>query len=60
MVVRFDDYSFVADLVVLSMTGYDIILGMDWLSYYRVCLDCFAKTVSFPLRGIATIIIATA
>ena len=58
--VSFDDQSFIANLVVLSMAGYDVILGMDWLSSYRVCLDCYAKTVSFPLRGNNSIIVETA
>ena len=28
------------DLIELDMLDFDVILGMDWLSYYRVVLDC--------------------
>ena len=28
-----------ANLVVLEMNGFDIILGMDWLSKYHACVD---------------------
>jgi hypothetical protein len=30
------------------------------LNFNRVCLDCFAKTVSFPLLGKGDIVVATA
>ncbi|XP_059636231.1 uncharacterized protein LOC132278466 [Cornus florida] len=29
------------DLILLETTGFDIILGMDWLSSFRVIIDCF-------------------
>lgn len=29
-----------ADLIVLRMTDFDVILGMDWLSKYRATIDC--------------------
>ncbi|XP_073279525.1 uncharacterized protein [Primulina huaijiensis] len=38
-----------ADLIVIPMIEFDVILGMDWLSTYRAVLDCVAKTVHFPL-----------
>ncbi|GAV81381.1 RVT_1 domain-containing protein/zf-CCHC domain-containing protein/rve domain-containing protein/RVP_2 domain-containing protein, partial [Cephalotus follicularis] len=28
---------------------FDVILGMDWLSAYRACMDCYNKTVDFCL-----------
>ncbi|XP_013632510.1 PREDICTED: uncharacterized protein LOC106337974 [Brassica oleracea var. oleracea] len=31
---------FVADLLVVPLKGYEVILGMDWLSSYRVQIDC--------------------
>ncbi|XP_059626968.1 uncharacterized protein LOC132269732 [Cornus florida] len=34
------------DLILLEMTGFDIILGMDWLSSFRVVIDCFRSRVS--------------
>ena len=33
-------------LIALKLEGLDVILGMDWLSYYRANLDCAAKTVT--------------
>ncbi|XP_073038084.1 uncharacterized protein [Primulina eburnea] len=37
-----------ADLIVIPMIEYDVILGMDWLSSYRAVIDCVEKTVRFP------------
>lgn len=34
-----------ADLIILGMKDYDVILGMDWLSTYRAVMDYFNKTV---------------
>ena len=34
-----------ADLVMLDMTDYDVILGMDFLSKYGAMIDCKAKTI---------------
>jgi hypothetical protein len=31
---------FVANLIVLESKGIDVILGMDWLSKYKVLIDC--------------------
>ena len=39
------------DLVMLNMTDYDVILGMDFLSKYRDMIDCKAKTVGFKPPG---------
>ena len=36
------------DLVCLPLEQIDIILGMNWLEFNRVHLNCFAKTVIFP------------
>ena len=40
-----------ADLTVLPMHDFDIILGMDWLFRYRTMMDCFKKTVRVSLIG---------
>ena len=42
-----------ANLVVLEMSGFDIILGMDWLSKYHACVDCFYKEIVFRPSGAA-------
>ena len=33
------------DLRVLDMTGYDVILGMDWLIVYRALIDCQVRKI---------------
>ncbi|XP_062104277.1 uncharacterized protein LOC133815455 [Humulus lupulus] len=34
-----------ADIIMLEMHDYEVILGMDWLSKYNVTIDCRKKTV---------------
>ena len=34
---------FPADLIVLGIHDFDIVLGMDWLSKHRATLDCYKK-----------------
>ena len=41
--VSLSKVQFRVDLIALLMSGFDIILGMVWLSSYRVSVDCFAK-----------------
>ncbi|XP_073019344.1 uncharacterized protein [Primulina eburnea] len=36
-----------ADLIVIPMVAFDVILGMDWLSAYCAVIDCVSKTVKF-------------
>ena len=36
-----------ADLLVLKMKDFDLILGMDWLAAYHATVDCFKKTIRF-------------
>ena len=38
-----------ADLVVLPMHDFDVILGMDWLSKYNALVDCRKKLVTFSV-----------
>jgi hypothetical protein len=43
---------FIANLIVLELKGIDVILGMDWLSKYKVLIDCTKKSVkSSTLEG---------
>jgi hypothetical protein len=37
--------NFVANLIVLESKSNDVILGMDWLSKYKVLIDCAKKFV---------------
>ncbi|XP_070026351.1 uncharacterized protein [Nicotiana sylvestris] len=34
-----------ADLIVLDMIDFDMLMGMDWLSSYYAIVDCYAKIV---------------
>jgi hypothetical protein len=36
-----------AKLAVFGMLGFDVILGMDWLSKYKANIDCHKKEVTF-------------
>lgn len=36
-----------AELIVLAMRRFDIILGMDWLTTFHATLDCHKKTITF-------------
>ncbi|WMV49778.1 hypothetical protein MTR67_043163 [Solanum verrucosum] len=40
-----------ADLVILDMTDFDIILGMTWLSPFYVVLNCNTKSVTLEIPG---------
>ena len=35
------------DFIVLDMTSFDVILGMDWLDIYRAMIDYFQHRVTF-------------
>ena len=38
--------TFVFDFIVLDMTAFDVILGMDWLSSVRAVIDCYQRRVT--------------
>src|SRR4051812_24103133 len=35
------------DFILLRMTDFDIIIGMDWLMEYRDHVDCYQRKVTF-------------
>lgn len=41
-----------ANLLLLNMVYFDVILGMDWLSPYHAILYCHAKTVTLAMLGL--------
>ncbi|XP_027157579.1 uncharacterized protein LOC113759210 [Coffea eugenioides] len=43
------------NLISLSIKGYDVILGMDWLARYNAQLDCKKKVVEFRIPGETTL-----
>ncbi|XP_070039094.1 uncharacterized protein [Nicotiana tomentosiformis] len=48
-VVTFCGYETIADLLLLDMIDFKVILGMDWLSPYHAILDCHTKTVTLAI-----------
>ena len=38
---------FLADLILLDIHDFDVILGMDWLSRHHATMDCYRKEVRF-------------
>ena len=40
-----------ANLIILDMHDFDVILGMDWLETHHTTMDCFSKTITFKLKG---------
>ena len=40
-----------ANLILLEMIDFDVILGMDWLSYHRASMNCFTKKIRFEKPG---------
>ncbi|XP_070025852.1 uncharacterized protein [Nicotiana sylvestris] len=51
-VVTFYGFETRADLLLLDMIDFEVIMGMDWLSPYHAVLDCHAKTVSLVMLGL--------
>ncbi|XP_058217426.1 uncharacterized protein LOC131328503 [Rhododendron vialii] len=43
LIIRDRRFSF--DFIVLNMSGFDLILGMDWLSTFHATIDCFKRRV---------------
>ncbi|XP_070056508.1 uncharacterized protein [Nicotiana tomentosiformis] len=48
-VVTFNGYETRANLLLVDMTDFESILGIDWLSPYHAILDCHAKTVTLAM-----------
>ncbi|XP_058202900.1 uncharacterized protein LOC131317359 [Rhododendron vialii] len=47
------DRRFTFDFIVLGMSGFDLILGMDWLSTFHATIDCFKRRVRIcPPEGV--------
>ena len=45
--VIIEGHEFRANLVLLDIQDFDVILGMDWLSQHHATMDCFGKEVMF-------------
>ena len=49
--VVIEDRELIADLMVLDMHDFDVILGMDWLSGYHASINCHEKKFNFHIPG---------
>nr|GEY79430.1 hypothetical protein [Tanacetum cinerariifolium] len=45
------NHCFKIDLLPTRLGSFDVIVGMDWLSYHRVVVDCFEKNIHIPLSN---------
>nr|GEX40872.1 putative reverse transcriptase domain-containing protein [Tanacetum cinerariifolium] len=43
------DHRFKIDPLPTRLGSFDVIIGMDWLSYHRAVIDCYEKIVRIPL-----------
>ncbi|GJZ12339.1 putative reverse transcriptase domain-containing protein [Tanacetum coccineum] len=43
------NHVFKIDLLPTRLGSFDVIVGMDWLSYHRAIIDCYEKIVRIPL-----------
>nr|CAD1824851.1 unnamed protein product [Ananas comosus var. bracteatus] len=50
--IQIGEWIMLADLLVLKrMWGFDVILGLDWLSKYYASIDCESKVITFREPG---------
>ena len=50
-VIQIEDREMLADLILMDMYDYDVILGINWLAAYHASVDYFRKEVVFrPLE----------
>ena len=47
ILVKIGNQKLFANLVVIDIDDYDVILGIDWLSTHHVVIDCQKKKVEF-------------
>ena len=48
-VLYIEGHEVTMDLVLLDMSTFDVIVGMDWLAHNHVVLDCYLKKVTFQI-----------
>ena len=48
-----EDTSMPVDMLVIPMSDFDVVLGMNWLNKYHVVIDCFHATLNFEVKGLA-------
>ena len=52
MCYQIADRELVADLTLLEMKDFDVILGMDWLAANYASVDCCSKKVKFQIPSV--------
>ena len=45
------EINLLANLIILDMHDFDVILGMNWLKTYHATIGYFSKTITFKLKG---------
>ncbi|XP_073151838.1 uncharacterized protein [Henckelia pumila] len=48
--VQMQSHELLANLIILNMSDFDVIFGMDWLSRYEATIDCKRRTVSLKTK----------
>ena len=48
-IVGVNGFETIANLMLLEMMDFDIILGMDWLASCHATVDCYSKTMKFDV-----------
>ncbi|PKA59784.1 hypothetical protein AXF42_Ash011908 [Apostasia shenzhenica] len=54
--ITIKDRIFPSKLIIVPITEFDVILGMDWLSLYRVIIDCREKKVKVRVPGSSDVV----
>ncbi|XP_073137631.1 uncharacterized protein [Henckelia pumila] len=48
--IQMQGHELYANLIILKMSDFDVIFGMDWLSCYEATIDCKRRTVSLKTK----------
>lgn len=47
--IKIGEFTMPANLIVLNIRDFYVILGMDWLAGFHASMDCFNKTITSKL-----------
>jgi hypothetical protein len=47
-----EGHDLIADLIVLPLLEFDVVLGMDWLAKHYAHVDCHNKVITFSIPGV--------
>ncbi|XP_073119632.1 uncharacterized protein [Henckelia pumila] len=54
--IRMQGLELCADFIVLKMTDFDVIFGMDWLSQHDDTIDCKQRTMSLKFQNVESFV----